>query len=270
MSTAGNPAFKTRGTSSSALAICCVASVLLFAALLLLFNVSPVPLLLALAGTAVLWGAWRHTVICVGAFLAVMPFFPLTFLLAKFFGPAYIGQLEGVDRAVLLLLTLILFAQNRTKLVLPDWLLIIGFGIAILRLPLDGSLLALASDFGFVIPYAVGRLIPLTADQEMNWAKRAVWIMAIVSLLGLAEALILGEAPRTLLYLRVAADQTEDGNGLIGTFHGSEFSGLRISGTQFGPLPFGVLCMASLVIWWIYSRKPLSAVIIGAALVGSL
>lgn len=253
-----------------ALTTCTVASTLLIAALLYLFGISPVPLLLALGAVGLMWFASRHTVGCVGSFLAFMPFFPLCFLLAKFAGPSYIGKLEGIDRAVLLLLTALLFARNRVKLILPDYLLILAFSLATLRLPLDGSLLALAADFGFVIPYAAGRLIRLTANEETTWAKRAVWIMSAVSVLGLAEVLLLGEGPRTLLYFRVAADETVNGDALLGTFHASEFTGLRVSGTQFGPLQFGVLCMAILVIWWVYSRRPIPAILIGLAFIGSL
>jgi hypothetical protein len=261
---------KSGGGSVLALSICTVASTLLFAALLYLLGISPVPLLLALGAFCLLWLAYSHTVTCLGAFLAFMPFFPLFFLLAKFASPSYIGQLEGIDRVVLLLLTILLFVRNRIRLILPDYLLLLAFGLASLRLALDGSLLALSSDFGLVIPYAAGRLVRLTSEQEATWGKRAVWIMAVVSVLGLVEVLLLGQGPRVLLYLKVAAEQTANGDALIGTFHGSEFSGLRVSGTQFGPLQFGALCMAAVVLWWVYSRKATSALLIGFGFIGSL
>lgn len=267
---AGNVAGRADRSLAIVATICGVMSILLLAALSHLLGVSPVPLLLGLGAAFLLWLAYAHTVGCVGAFLAFMPFFPLAFLLARFFGPSYIGKIEGIDRVVLLLLTLFLLIRNRIRLILPDFLLMAAFGLAVVRLPFDGSLLALASDFGLVIPYAAGRLIRLSAGQEAIWAKRAVWIVTVVSLLGFMEVFVLGESPRTLLYFKVAQDQTEGGDALIGTFHAAGFAGLRVSGTEFGPLPFGVLCMLALVIWWVYSRKPIPGAIIGIGLIGSL
>src|SRR5438309_5812985 len=121
---AGQPLQKPGSASPLALIVCAIASSLLFAALLYLFGISPVPLLLALGMAALLWFAYTYTVACVGAFLAFMPFFPMFFLLAKFSGPSYVAQLEGIDRAVLLLLAVLLLIRNRVRLIQPDILLL--------------------------------------------------------------------------------------------------------------------------------------------------
>jgi O-Antigen ligase len=39
---------------------------------------------------------------------------------------------------------------------------------------------------------------------------------------------------------------------------------------MFGPLHFGPLCMSALIIWWVYSRKPLVGVMIATGLVCSI
>jgi len=171
---AGQLLLKPDRSSVVALATCAVASTLLFSTLLYLFGISPVPLLLALGSATLLWFAYSHTVACVGAFLAFMPFFPLVFLLAKFFGPSYIGQLEGIDRAVLLLLTILLFVRNRVKLIRPDYFLLAAFGLAALRLPFDGSLLALAAveaRFAGVEPPPRGDIfLPVSDAQSLTSA----------------------------------------------------------------------------------------------------
>jgi hypothetical protein len=265
---AGQPDKERRPTF--ALAVCGAASTLLFAALLYELGISPMPILLATGGAALLVVAFRHPLGSMGAFLAIMPFFTIAFLLVKFFGPSYVGKLEGIDRAVLLMLTCILWWRNGIKLILPDWFLIIGFGIALIRLPLDGTVLGLASDFGFVIAYAAGRVACLTQEQQASWARRAVRIVAVVSLLGLAEVFVLGPGPRTMLYLAVSEVATEGGTALNGSFRAVGFTGMRVSGTMYGPLQFGPLCMATLIIWWVYSRKPVLGGIIAAGMVGSL
>jgi hypothetical protein len=270
MEFAGQLVEKPDKSFTVALTACCVLAILAFAALLSQFGISPIPILLVLGAAALFWVAVRYTVSCLGAFLAAMPFFTILFLIAKFAGPSYIGQLEGIDRAVLLMLTVILWSRNGIRLLLPDWLLLISFGVALLRLPLDGSALALVTDFGFMIAYAAGRVTPLSCEQQGAWAKRAVWIIAIVSVLGLAESLFVGPGPRTILYLKAAEAATDNGEALNASFRAVGFNGLRVSGTMFGPLQFGPLCMAALIIWWVYSRKPLWGCLIGAALIGTL
>jgi len=266
MSVAGQTVYRTRGGSAFALFICVAASIMLFAVLLYQLNISPVPLLLACAGATVLWVAWRQTLSCLGAFLAFMPVFTLLFLVAKFFGPSYLGKLEGIDRVVLLLLTLIFLKQNGIKLVSADWLLFLSFAIALVRLPLDGSLLALAGDFGFLIPYMAGRATHLTTERQEVWARRGIWILAIVSILGLVEVFGIGEGPRALLYLSVAETATA-GGGLNAAFHAHGFSGVRESAFMLGPLQFAPMCMTALILWWVYSRKLLPGIMIATGLV---
>ena len=57
---------------------------------------------------------------------------------------------------------------------------------------------------------------------------------------------------------------------MVGSYHVQGFAGLRESSTMFGPLQFGALCMVALVIWWVYRRELLPAIMIGGGLILTL
>lgn len=242
---------------------------LLVAVILRLAGASPLPLLLAMALIGVLWLALRYPVTGLGAFLIVMPEFTLLFLIAKFFGPGFIGSLEGIDRAVLFLLLAILIYKYRIKLKLPDYLILACFFLVAIRLPFDGSPLALVADFGFLLPYTAGRYVNLTDEQIIRWARRAVWITAFLSVIGLIEVLFVGQGPRTLLYLSVAEKATS-GDALNASFRASGFTGMRASSTMLGPLQFGPLCMVGLIVWWVFGENLILGLLIVAGLVSTL
>jgi O-Antigen ligase len=254
----------------SALGCCWLFFWILLSLLLHALNISPMPFILFAAATTLVGFACTKTTTCVGIFLFIMPFFTLMFLLAEFFGPDYIANLEGIDRCVLLLLTTILLFQNGLVLAFADWLILATFVIAAIRLPLDGLLLSLVSDFGFIIAYFAGRGISLTNVQQKNWARVAVWTIALISVAGMLEVFGFGEGPRTILYLRVAEATTVNGVALNASYHAAGFTGLRESATMLGPLQFAPLCMAALVFWWVYYRKPLPGLMILAGLVCSV
>jgi O-antigen ligase len=202
----------------------------------------------------------------VGSVLAFMPVFPVAFPLAKLFGPPFIGRLEGCDRLVLLVLVSILWLRNRIKLKAPDWFLLACFGVAVLRLAFGGILVNFLADFSFLIPYAAGRVFALAADQERVWATRAVWIVAILSVLGMSEVFVFGPGPRALLYSTFQSAFTSDGT-LSGAFYVSSYGGLRESATMISPPYFGLLCMVALIIWWVYRRSLVPAIMIAAGLI---
>jgi len=240
--------------------------ILLSAGLLHVLRVPLTGFALLVATAPLLWLAFRHPTAALGAVLAFMPIYPMAFLLAKFFGPSRIASLEGCDRAVLLLLVCVLWWRNGIKLKAPDWFLLACFGLAFVRLLLGGKLLPFLSDFNFIIAYAAGRTAVLTASQEKLWARRAVWTVAVLAVLGMVEVFIIGEGPRTILYLAVA-EQTTTGGALNPSFHAFGYSGLRESSTMLGALHFAPLCMVGLLIWWVYFRSPLLAAMIGAGLI---
>jgi hypothetical protein len=226
---------------------------------------------LVLVAMAMLWLAFRYPIVALGAVLAFMPLYPVVFLLGEFFGPTFMmsDSIRAFDRLILLLLACILGWRNGIKLKAPDFFLFACFGMATVRLVFGGTLLPLLSDFNFIIAYAAGRVAVLTASQERSWANRAAWIVAILSVLGLTEVFIFGDAPRTLLYLAVTEGTTEGGR-LNATFHAEGFTGLREAASMLGPLQFGSLCMAALIIWWVYRRNPLPGAMIVTGLVCSL
>ena len=239
------------------------ASALVLVGLLGVLGVSLVPFALFAVAWFLLWLAFRYPVIGLGLSLAFMPIFPLTFLVAKFFGPPYIGLLEGCDRVVILLFTYILWRRNGVRFIASDWLLLGCFAIAVLRLAFGGTPLGLLTDFNFLIAYAAGRVTILSGERESRWAKRGIRLVAVLAVLGMVEVFFIGEGPRTMLYLAVANGGTE-GQSLDAAFHADRYLGLRESSTMFGPLQFAPLCMAALVLWWVYCRNwAVAAMILG-------
>src|SRR5580704_5418664 len=99
---------------------------------------------LFLATAALLWAAFRHPVFALGTILAAMPIYPMAILLGRFFGPPFMMSdlVKACDRIALLLLMCILLWRNGIKLKAPDWFLLAGFGLAVIRLAFGGSLLA--------------------------------------------------------------------------------------------------------------------------------
>jgi O-antigen ligase len=244
-------------------------SILLLAALLMVLGVHLIPFALILGATALLWLLFQHPLGGLGIFLAFMPVFPMAFMLGEFFGPPSVTLFSPCDRVAMVLATLILLGRNGIKLTSADWFLVACFGLAVIRLAFGGALIALLSDFNLMFAYAAGRVVVLTANQETLWARRAVWIVAVLSVLGLAEVFVFGEGPRTLLYLSVASSTTMQGR-LAAPFHADGYSGLREAATMIGPLQFAPLCMAALIIWWVYCRKPWPAGMIAAGLICSV
>jgi hypothetical protein len=238
-------------------------------ALLRVFGVSLLPLALVSAAAGLVWIAFRYSTTCVGLLMAFMPIFPVAFLVGKLVAPSYISGLAGIDRAALLFLALILLWKNGAKLTLADGFLLLCFALALVRFLFDGIAIALFSDFNFIVAYFLGRVTVLTSEQEDRWATRAVWLIAILAILGTLEVFVIGEAPRTFLYLTTTEGGTDRGS-LLTTFRAEGFSGLRESATMFGPLQFAATCMAALMIWWVYSRKLWLALMIMIGLICSV
>lgn len=267
MSTASHSIATTENPFATAFVISGGVFVLVFSAFLYLLGVPLTAFSLLLVGTVLLWIAFRHPITALGAVLAFMPIYPMAFLLAKFFGPGYVASFEGCDRVVLLLLVFVLWRRNGVKLVAPDWFLLACFGLAMFRLVFGGKLLPLLSDFNLMIAYAVGRVAVVTVNQEKVWARRAVWIVAILAMVGLIEVFIIGEVPRSILYFAVAEHGTIESGGLSNSFHAFGYSGLREASTMFGPLHFAPLCMVAILIWWVYLRNPLPAAMVAVGLI---
>jgi hypothetical protein len=269
MSVAVQPAAKGHNPFTVALAIGCAGSALLFAGLLRAFGVSLTTPSLVIGAAALLWLAYRHPIGSLGGALAFMPVFPVTFLLAKLLGPAYVGKLEGCDRVVLVVLVFILWLRGGIKLKAPDWFLIACFGLAALRFAFGGILINFLAEFSFMIPYFAGRMLTLTAVQESVWATRAVWIVAVLSVLGMSEVIFFGPGPRAILYSTFQTSFASDGT-LGGGFYVTGYEGLRESSTMISPPYFGLLCMVSLIIWWVYRRSVVPACMIAAGLILSI
>src|SRR5260370_2934404 len=194
MSVASQSAAKAQNPYRSALVIGCVASLLLFAALLRLFGVSPAAPALVLVLAALLWAAFRHPIFYLGVLLAFIPMDPLALLLARFFGASFLmsDMVKAFDRMLFLPPLFILWWRNGIKLRAPDWFLLACLGLAVVRFIFGGELVPLIYDFDFMIAYVAGRVAVLTASQQETWARRAVWIVAVLAVAGMVEVFIIG------------------------------------------------------------------------------
>jgi hypothetical protein len=252
-----------------------VASLVTLAGLL---NVFVSPLLVAPAwiviapfiGLALIWLLLKQPTTVLGLFLAWMPFEFLVVMSGRFFGVPLIDAISKSKEPLLLLLVLVLWKRNGLRLAMPDWFLLGLFAIGGIHKLFGGVYYAFQDDFAFLLPYFAGRVSVLTAVQEQLWARIAVAIVAIVSAVGMLELFIIGEGPRTILYLALGnAAEVEEG-GLSTSFHGTGYTGLREASTMLGPLSFGALCMVALIIWWAYRRNSLPAIAIIAGLICSV
>ncbi len=259
-----NPFASAFRTSSALFALLLAASLFIFVPTLLLLL-----LLIPLAGAALIWMVFRWPMSVLGAVLAFMPIDFMVIALGKFFGLPHMTVISVCDKEVpLLLLAVVLWRRNGFKPAAPDWFLFASLAIAAVHTVFDGTLVGLWTDFNFIIPYLVGRMTVLTRTQEQMWARCAVWIMGVLSVLGLVEVFIIGELPRTLLYAAIGSEGTDE--GLSASFHATGFTGLREAATTVGPNGFGVFCMIALILWWIYCRNPLPAGMVAVGLICSL
>lgn len=242
--------------------------VVLLAASLSIF-VSPLLILATILGFAAVWMIFRFPTSILGAVLAFAPIDYMVIEFGKLFKLPAMSVVSACTKEVpLLLLLLILGRRNGLKLATPDWFVLGLLILAVLRTLLDGSLLNLVTDFQFVIPYAIGRVAVLSSQRQCQWAKRAVWIVAILSVLGMIEIFVLGSAPRTFLYL--ATEGSTEGGRLTASFFGAGFAGMREASTMVGPPNFGALCMIAMILWWVYARNPVPAAMIAAGLMCSV
>jgi len=252
------PAFRTSA------AVC----IFIIATSLAIF-VSPLAVLVPLAGVAFLWIPFHSPVSTLGVVLAFMPFDFIAIALGKFYGLPHMTLVSACDKEViLLLLTFILWRQNGFKPTAPDWFLLACFTLAVMRTAFGGTLVGLVTDFAFIISYLVGRVTVLTTKQEHLWARCAVWIVGILSVLGLVEVFIFGEGPRTLLYLTIGVET--EGGQLTSSFHATGLTGPREAATTGGPNGFATFCMVASIIWWVYCRNPLPAAMIAVGLICSV
>jgi hypothetical protein len=257
-----NP-FKSAFRTSSIVLVLIVAASIAF--------VSPRVVLIPFAAVAFLWVLFRYPVTALGAVLAFMPVDYMAIEMGKLAGLPHMSIVSACTKEIpLLLLTLVLWRRNGFTSATPDWFLLGCFAMAALYTVFDGTLTTLAVDFNFMLAYFVGRVTVLTEKQERRWAGRAVWLVAILAVLGLIEVWILGEGPRTFLYMATDAAMDQKTGQLSGSFHATGFGAMREASTMLGPNGFGALCMIALIIWWVYRRNPLPAIMIAIGLVSSV
>lgn len=244
------------------------ASLLALAAFLSVF-VSPLVVIAPLVVVVALWLLFTRPLLVLGIVLAYIPIDFMAIALGKFIGLPHMTVISIADKELILsLLLLFLWSKNGFKATSADWFLVATFMLALVRTAVDGSVTNFALDLAFVIPYAVGRMTVLPTSLEAHWARLGVWIASAIAVLGMIEVFVLGERPRTILYLAIESEI--EGGQLTTAFRGVGFAGLREAATMVGPNGFGAFCMIALIIWWVYFKQPLPAVMIGAGLLCTL
>ena len=215
----------------------------------------------ALAVVAIL----RHPIFVVGLFLAIIPAQYMAVEVPRFFGVQHMTLISGAVDSTLLLATLALWWKNGFRPTAADWFLFGFIGLGAIYVLFGATVADIKDDFMWLLPYAAGRVAFLGTARERVWAKRAVWVAAVFSLIGMVEVLFIGPGPRTLLYTTLTDERT-----LSASAWAQGFGGLREASTMSSPLFFGAMCMVALVIWWAYSCQPVPGVIIAAGLVLSV
>lgn len=187
-------------------------------------------------------------------------------MLGYFFGLPLMTLFSSFKDIGLVLVSCVLWKKNGLRLCTADKFLL-GFALlAVLHTAAGGGIIkGLQYDLEFILPYFAGRVALLSLRQQEYWARVAVWIIAVVAVLGMIEVFFLGPGPRTIFYTSVSGEEE-----LTSPFHAGGFEGLRASSTMVGPLEFAALCMVGLIIWWVYSRNPLPAGLIAAGLICSV
>jgi len=218
-------------------------------------------------GAAVVLVLLKRPTAVLGLFLAWMPFEFLAVMSGRFFDVPLIDVVSKSKEPLLLLLVLILWWRNGLRLAAPDWFLLAFFAIGVIRKAFGGNYFAFLDDFAFLLPYFAGRVTVLTASQERLWAKCAVWIVGVLAVAGTLELFVIGDQPRTLLYLALGSTIDVEYGGLTSSFHGTGYSGLREASTMLGPPEFGALCMITLIIWWVYRESRFAGGMVATGLV---
>jgi hypothetical protein len=208
----------------------------------------------------------RRPTFALGILLAQMPFNYLGIMLGYFFGLPLMTLFSSFKDIGLLLVSCVLWKKNGLRLCTADKFLAGFVLLAVFHTLAGGGILkGLQYDLEFVLPYFAGRVAILSLRQQEFWARVAVWIIAVVAVLGMIEVFFLGPGPRTIFYTSLSGEEE-----LSAPFHAGGFEGLRASSTMVGPLEFATLCMVGLIIWWVYSKNPLPAGLIAAGLICSV
>lgn len=208
--------------------------------------------------------AWRTNVErLTGIFLLLMPLQWLVIALLQLDGVAHY-ELISATKEVILASVFLWFAWRtpRFKFTLPDAMLCTMLLIVLIEQVFYTDVKAMRDDWEWALPYMIGRVLPLNPEIQAKWAKAAVWMCVALTVAGGWEVFFLGSGPRLLLLNAVEGDVM-----LPPPFSAVGYSGLRAASTMVSPLSFSALCMVALVLWWVYMKNPIPAVLIATGLV---
>jgi hypothetical protein len=204
----------------------------------------------------------RHPLATVGLFLAYIPVDFLFVALLRFLGVPHVTVLSVCLDGALLLAALALWLKNGIRPIPADWFLFTFFALAFVYLCFGGTAIEYKGELIWVLAYVAGRVAVLDPAQARLWARRAIWICGILSIAGAFEVFVLGPVPRTLLYTALT-----DESALGTSAFAQGYRWMRECSTMAGPLDFAGLSMICVILWWVYSRRPIPGALVAAGLV---
>jgi len=242
-----------------------IALVLFGGASLLVFALTNSPLVLALLSLilCIALAGYLGAQNLIGVFLALVPLQWLVIAYLQYQGVPGYKMISALKELFLVLMILwCLYRSSRLSLTLPDLLLATALLFVSFEQLFHTDPMGLRDDWEWVLPYMLGRLIMLSPKMQALWAKCAVWMCAVLAVVGAWEVLYLGPTPRLLL-VNAAQGDTK----LPPPFLATGYAGFRAASTMVSPLAFSALCVVAIILWWVYMKNPIPAILIGTGLV---
>lgn len=200
----------------------------------------------ALTGLAI----WRWPIAAAASVLIAIPFLPLPTMIGQATGVPFVRAASAMKGVVLLASVVVLAIRSRK----PshggtlNWILFGLLSIAFLHGLFGGGWMGVKDDFELVIPFLLGRLLPLDEAQQLRWVRTGLIVVAVVAMLGLFEFLYVPlEMRMAMLSLAGSEVPTQ--------FTAAGYSGTRIGSTLSGPVEFANLCALALVLFLSYRSR---------------
>ena len=193
---------------------------------------------------------WRWPIAAAAAVLMVLPFLPLPTMIGQATGVPFVQAASAMKEVVLVASAVILAMRSRqtAKGGALNWILFGLLSIAFLHGLFGGGWMGVKDDFELVIPFLLGRLLPLDEAHQLRWVRCGLMVIAVVAILGLLEFLFVPLEMRMAM-LSIAASEVPS------QFTAAGYSGTRIGSTLSGPAEFGDLCAAALVLFYSYRSR---------------
>ncbi|HMD85089.1 MAG TPA: O-antigen ligase family protein [Terriglobia bacterium] len=193
---------------------------------------------------------WRWPIAAAAGVLIAIPFLPLPTMIGQATGVPFVQAASAMKEVVLMASAVILAIRSRqpAKGGTLNWILFGLLSIAFLHGLLGGGWMGVKDDFELVIPFLLGRLLPLDEAHQLRWVRCGLVVIAVVASLGLLEFIFVPLEMRMAM-LSIAASEVPS------QYTAAGYSGTRIASTLAGPAEFGNLCAMALVLFYSYRSR---------------